>query len=128
MTGTRYPGPMEYAATLQNIPAAVSMVSGERLEMQKLEQLSDYAAYLPGVNAASGGSVGNTVLNVRGILSLLTAATVSFYLDEVPMGPSGPYGSAPKSIPWISSRMTSNDLKCGADRKGHSPARTPSAA
>ena len=60
---------------LQNIPAAVSMVSGERLEMQKLEQLSDYAAYLPGVNAASGGSVGNTLLNVRGIESILTAAT-----------------------------------------------------
>ena len=94
VTGTRYPGPMEYAATVQNIPAAVSMVSGERLEMQKLEQLSDYAAYLPGVNATSGGSVGNTQLNLRGILSVMTAATVSFYVDEVPMGPTGPYGSA----------------------------------
>jgi len=94
VTGTRYPEPMEYAASVQNLPAAVSMVSGERLEMQKLEQLSDYAAYLPGVNATSGGSVGDTGINLRGIESLMTAAAVSFYIDDVPMGPSGPYGGA----------------------------------
>jgi iron complex outermembrane recepter protein len=94
VTGTRYPEPMEYAASVQNIPAAVSMVSGERLEMQALERLTDYADYLPGMNATSGGSVGGTALNLRGIETLMSAATVSFYLDDVPMGPSGPFGSA----------------------------------
>jgi len=39
---------------VQSVPVSVSVVRGDRLEMQGRDQLSDYGAYLPGFNAPGG--------------------------------------------------------------------------
>lgn len=79
---------------VQSIAASVSVVSGGTLEAQKLEQLSDYAAYLPGVNVVSFGSPGSSQVLLRGISSFTDAATGAYYLDDTPMGASGPWAEA----------------------------------
>ncbi len=40
---------------VQNVPASVTIVTGDTLEAEKLEQLTDYANYIPGLNVAGGG-------------------------------------------------------------------------
>jgi iron complex outermembrane receptor protein len=73
---------------VQSVPASVSVVRGDRLEMQALDQLSDYAAYLPGFNAFNGLAV------LRGVAAFTNATSVAFYLDDTPVGASGPYAGA----------------------------------
>jgi iron complex outermembrane recepter protein len=73
---------------VQSVPASVSVVRGDRLEMQGRDQLSDYGAYLPGFNAPGGFVV------VRGVAAFTNATSVAFYLDDTPMGASGPYAGA----------------------------------
>jgi iron complex outermembrane receptor protein len=85
--GTNYDG--------QSFPPFVSVVSGDRLEAQKLEQLTDYAASVPGLIVAGGGSPGQATVILRGISPEAEASTVGFYLDDAPMGPIGSHGS-----PW----------------------------
>ena len=47
VTASRRADDQSMTQELQSVPASVSVVSGARLEAQHLEQLSDYAAYLP---------------------------------------------------------------------------------
>ena len=82
------------AENIRNIAASVSFVNGDSLEAQKLEQLSDYAAYLPGVNHVGFGSPGLGAVILRGITSFPENATGAFYLDDAPMGPNGPWADA----------------------------------
>jgi iron complex outermembrane recepter protein len=85
-------GLREHLSTLeyvQSVPASVSVVGGDRLEMQGLDQLSDYGAYLPGFNAPPGATV-----VLRGVATFTLATSVVFYLDDTPMGASGQYAGA----------------------------------
>jgi iron complex outermembrane receptor protein len=79
---------------VQSAPASVSILSGDSLEAQKLEQLSDYAAYLPGVTVAGYGSPGAASIQFRGISTFTGAASGSYYLDDAPLGLSGNNGDA----------------------------------
>jgi len=79
---------------IRSIASSVSVVNGDSLEAQKLEQLSDYAAYLPGVSHVSFGSPGLGAVILRGITSFPENATGAFYLDDAPMGPNGPWADA----------------------------------
>jgi outer membrane receptor protein involved in Fe transport len=94
VTGARDRDALSSVEDVQNVAASVSVVSGSTLEAQKFEQLSDYAAYLPGVNVASYGSPGNSQVLLRGVSSFTEAATGGYYLDDTPMGASGPWASA----------------------------------
>jgi outer membrane receptor protein involved in Fe transport len=90
--GTRREEHVSDVEDVQNIAASVSVVRGDRLEIQKLEQLSDYSAYLPGVGAVGGGSPGESLVVIRGIASITNATSVVYYLDDIPIGPSGHWG------------------------------------
>jgi outer membrane receptor protein involved in Fe transport len=79
---------------VQNVPASVTIVSGETLEAQKLEQLTDYANYVPGLNVADGGSPGQALVILRGVASVTDGSYVAYYLDDVPMGPTSNFGRA----------------------------------
>jgi len=94
VTGPRGAHGLGTAADIRSVAASVSIVSGGTLESQKLEQLSDYAAYLPGVNVVGFGSPGFGAVILRGITSFPENATGAFYLDDVPMGPNGPWADA----------------------------------
>ncbi len=79
---------------VQNTPASVSILSGDQLEARKLEQLSDYAAYLPGISVAGFGSPGAASILLRGVPTFTDAASASYYLDDAPLGVNGPWANA----------------------------------
>ena len=92
VTGTRRDEHVTDVEDIQMIPASVSVVRGDLLETQKLEQLSDNVAYIPGVTAVGGGAPGESLVVMRGVASITNASSVVYYLDDIPIGPTGHWG------------------------------------
>jgi iron complex outermembrane receptor protein len=90
--GTRREEHVTDLEDLQSIAASANIVGGDVLQAQQLEQLADYAVYLPGVSAVGGGSPGQSLVVIRGIASITNASSVVYYLDDIPIGPSGHWG------------------------------------
>jgi iron complex outermembrane recepter protein len=65
------------------IPASVTVLEGESLAIQKLDQMSDYAAYLPGLNLDTAGVPSGQVVILRGIASLSDASSITYYIDDI---------------------------------------------
>ena len=106
--GSRSADEQKIAEDVQNTAASVSIVGGERLEAQKLEQLADYAAYLPGLSMDTGGNPSFDSVLLRGIYPLTNVSAVTFYIDDSPMGTSGGllrHGPLPISYRTIWSRL-----------------------
>ena len=111
VTGWRDANELKIEEEVQNTAASVSMVSGDRLEAQNLEQLSDYAAYLPGLTFDLDGTPGfgygefgiNTQL--RGIGVLNGIVSLNYYIDDTPIGPTGVAADAPDLIPYDLERL-----------------------
>jgi outer membrane receptor protein involved in Fe transport len=86
------------SASTQDIPIAVSAVSGEKLDQLGVANFEDYLIQLPGVTAGGSGPGQNTIY-IRGVASttpnLTTAGVagiapnVAFYLDEQPLAQPG---------------------------------------
>ena len=84
--------------SLQDVPIAVTALSGETLEELGVSNFSDYVLQLPGVTAGGSGPGQNTIY-IRGVASttpnLTTAGVaglapnVAFYLDEQPLAQPG---------------------------------------
>jgi iron complex outermembrane receptor protein len=90
----RDPERLNTAADLQTVPDSISVLSGDSLRAQALEQLTDYASYIPGMNVVPSGAPGQSYVIIRGIQPFSDAAAVAFYLDDVPIGGSGPWAYA----------------------------------
>ncbi len=93
VSGTRYERPASAADDFQSVAASVSVLKGDTLEARKLEGLSDYASYIPGLSVAGGGSPGQSTVILRGLAPQAEATAVRYYLDDTPMGPSGTNGA-----------------------------------
>ena len=76
---------------LQDVPISISVVSGEQMVESGASQLSDYAAYVPGLQVDNAGSPGRSTLSLRGVAPIGPSATVGIYLDDAPVGSSGIY-------------------------------------
>jgi iron complex outermembrane recepter protein len=98
ITSLRDQGQRSAAEYIQNVPASVSLVSGESLIAQKSENLLDYAAVIPGFNIFDSGYTGWRSVLLRGIYSFTQASSVAFYLDDAPMGANGSYAGACCSV------------------------------
>lgn len=87
---------------LQDVPMAVSALSGYQLEREAAVSFSDYATQVPGLNIITSGE-GQTQLVLRGITSGSGQpnATVGTYLDGVPYGSSTVYSSGSVLTPDI---------------------------
>ena len=82
---------------LQDVPIAVSAVTGGFLDRIGAEQLQDYFAFVPGVNLASStlGERGGQNIIIRGVSNARLvgtdasslSATTGFYLNDIPMTP-----------------------------------------
>jgi outer membrane receptor protein involved in Fe transport len=94
VTGSRDERQRSAADYVQNVPASVSILSGASLEVQNLEQLIDYAPYIPGLNTVSAGVPGSVYVIIRGIQPLTDAPPVTYYLDDTPIGVSGSWAYA----------------------------------
>ncbi|WP_343518294.1 TonB-dependent receptor [Sphingomonas sp.] len=79
---------------LQDVPISISIVGGERMQQSGGSQLTDYAAYVPGLQVDNGGSPGRSTLSLRGVAPIGPSATVGMYLDDAPIGSSGIYNRA----------------------------------
>jgi outer membrane receptor protein involved in Fe transport len=78
---------------IQDVPVSISVVDGSRLENGGSTQLTDYSAYVPGMQVDSNGTPGQTTVSLRGIGPLGSSATVGSYVDDAPIGSSGIYNS-----------------------------------
>jgi outer membrane receptor protein involved in Fe transport len=84
--------------SLQDVPIAVSALSGDAIEELGISNFSDYVLQLPSVTAGGSGPGQNTIY-IRGVASttpnLTTAGVaglapnVAFYLDEQPLAQPG---------------------------------------
>ena len=87
---------------LQDVPMAVSAVSGDQLERETAVNFADYATRVPGLNVISSGQ-GRTQLVLRGITSGSGQpnSTVGTYIDDVPFGSSTVYAAGGMLTPDI---------------------------
>jgi iron complex outermembrane recepter protein len=95
--------------SIQNIPNSVSLLSPELLEAQKSEQMLDYAASVPGMGVLTPGAPGQPEITFRGIYPFSGARAVASYIDDTPIGPTGPYANAqgldPDLVPYDLARL-----------------------
>ena len=74
------------------VPSSVTVLDGDGLATQKLDQITDYAAYLPGLSLDTAGVPSANIVILRGIASLTEASSVGYYIDDTPIGASGGWG------------------------------------
>ena len=67
------------------MPQSVSVISGEALQEQHSQRLSDYLTKIPSANIVEN-QAGNSRIVLRGINTGGTGATVATYIDETPIG------------------------------------------
>jgi outer membrane receptor protein involved in Fe transport len=79
---------------IQDVPASLTVFSGKRLRQLHATTITDYAAYIPGLNVSSGGGPGQTMITLRGIAPVGPGAVVGYYVDDTPLGSSSNYGGA----------------------------------
>lgn len=87
---------------LQEVPMAVSAVSGDDLRREGANSFADYATQIPGLNLISS-SAGQAQLVLRGITSGSGQAnsSVSTYIDDAPYGSSTVYAEGSLLTPDI---------------------------
>ncbi|RDD80092.1 TonB-dependent receptor [Dyella tabacisoli] len=73
---------------IQKVPISMAAYSGEQLERQGVNSLTDLARMAPALTVVSSGPGSNNLI-IRGISSSAgSAATVGYYLDDVPIAAS----------------------------------------
>ena len=78
----------KYDSTIQNTPISISALSGADLAAAGVNTVEGLVLEVPGLSTRSAGP-GQTEYEARGLASNGgAAATVGFYLDEVPLSPS----------------------------------------
>jgi outer membrane receptor protein involved in Fe transport len=82
------------AENLQDVPASVSVFGEQQLVRLHATQLTDYAAYMPGINIGSGGTPGQTTITLRGIAPVGPGSVVGTYIDDTPLGASNNFARA----------------------------------
>ena len=70
---------------LIDVPQSVSVISGDSLEKQHAQRLSDYLTRIPSANVVEN-QAGNSRIVLRGINAGGVGATVATYIDEAPFG------------------------------------------
>jgi outer membrane receptor protein involved in Fe transport len=68
-----------------DVPQSVSVISGESLENQHAQRLSDFLTRVPSANIVES-QAGNSRIVLRGINAGGVGATVATYIDETPFG------------------------------------------
>jgi outer membrane receptor protein involved in Fe transport len=70
--------------SLIEVPASITVLSGEQLDRRGIESFDAYARGIPGISFQTTGP-GQTKLALRGIPNLGVGATVAMYVDETPL-------------------------------------------
>jgi outer membrane receptor protein involved in Fe transport len=70
---------------LQDVPIAVSALTGDMLEEMGAQSFTDYARTVPGLRFTDYGA-GRQTPSIRGVNATFGAATVTYYIGETPLG------------------------------------------
>jgi iron complex outermembrane recepter protein len=77
---------------LVDVPAAITAISGERLEALNVQSLTDLAGYVPSLTISSYGAPGMNSIELRGLgagyLDDFAGPLVATYIDDLPVGSS----------------------------------------
>jgi iron complex outermembrane recepter protein len=76
------------AENVRDVPASITVMGGQQLANMSATRLTDYAAYVPGLQVDTDGTPGQTAITLRGINAISPTAVVGSYIDDVPMGSS----------------------------------------
>jgi iron complex outermembrane recepter protein len=87
------------AENLQSIGAGISVVGDQRLDQLAANSLQDFIQDVPGVNLQSFGAPGYGSIEIRGISPQSVGATVSTYIDNIPVGGSSSVGESAEFLP-----------------------------
>jgi iron complex outermembrane recepter protein len=68
---------------LQDVPAGVSVVSGATIENMGADSVRDFLQFTPGLSVDHSGEIGNQI-QIRGVNAQTGAASVGFYMDDLP--------------------------------------------
>ena len=79
---------------IREVPASITAFNDVQLDNLHADDLTDYAAYVPGLQVDSDGAPGRVSIALRGITTLSSGSTVGTYIDETPVGSSGLYAAA----------------------------------
>lgn len=71
--------------SLQDVPAAVSVVSPDNFKFQGLKQVSNILDYTPGVTFNDLGGVGQGSISARGVPQALATPVFGIYVDDTPV-------------------------------------------
>jgi len=77
---------------LFDVANSVSAIDGEKLEMQRSNSFKDYASQVPGLSVTSLSESENRI-TLRGLSAIGSAAVVSVYVDDAPLGSSTALGT-----------------------------------
>lgn len=79
---------------LQDVPAAVAVLSPDDFKFQGLQQVSDLFDYTPGVNFDDDGQVGRGSISARGVPQSLGIPVFGAYLDDTPLTVNTNFGGS----------------------------------
>jgi outer membrane receptor protein involved in Fe transport len=82
------------SVNIQQVPASVSAIKGDKLLDLGLKSLDDYSKYVPGLLIQSGGTPGQTNITLRGVAPFGPGATVGTYINDTPLGSSNNWARA----------------------------------
>lgn len=76
---------------LQEVPSAVTAISGDSIQKLGIDQLADYMSFVPGLSALGNAAPGHGQIVLRGLSTgaQQTTPTAAFYLDDTPFGTNG---------------------------------------
>jgi iron complex outermembrane receptor protein len=77
------------AEDIKDVPVSISVLGGNDLSDQHIASYDDVTRDVPGLSFSAGGAagpgVGSETLSIRGVSSVVGAATVGLYLDDAPL-------------------------------------------
>ncbi|MFI4942170.1 MAG: TonB-dependent receptor [Burkholderiales bacterium] len=79
--------------SIADIPASVTVVSGQLMEQQRADDFQDLVPLVPGLSVTTGRP-GVTRITLRGVNTGGVASTVGVYFDDVPFGSSSGLANA----------------------------------
>ncbi len=70
---------------LSKVPISISVLSGDQLVEQRVQNYADLSRIVPNVSFTSFGGPGQSNIEIRGVSSQAGSATTGIYLDDVPI-------------------------------------------
>lgn len=71
--------------SIYSVPITINAYSQEKLDQQGVKNIADLSRVTPGLTFRTNNTFDNPTLAIRGVLSIVGAATTGVYIDETPV-------------------------------------------